>query len=320
MPKIRCAVIGVGYLGTFHAEKLNSNSKVELVGICDQAYERALELAPRLNAHAYPDYQSLIGHVDAVSIVTPTMTHYEIAQFFLQHKIHVFIEKPMTSSLEQAQELIELAEKHHCILQVGHIEHFNPVFVKGQNLINKPHLIEASRLMPLQQRNRDVSVVLDLMIHDIGLIQTFVDSEVEVMNVSGRLSEGNIIDEAHAHILFQNGCIVNLVASRMHFECERIMRIVGDQYSLLFDFQNKKLIKQKVTASELFEKEEILCGFQDALYEELNAFIDSIVYSKPVLVSGLQGKKALELALYIDEEISKKVESTKYGINDLFQS
>ena len=215
MKKIRVGVVGVGYLGKFHAEKYSQMSTVDLVGVVDTNPSKAQEIANQVDASAFTRYDQLFGNVDAVSIAVPTPMHYAIGHDFLNHDVDVLIEKPMTTSIAEADELIETAEARGLILQVGHLERFNPAAVALDGIVTRPLFIEAHRLSLFKDRNMDVSVVLDLMIHDIDLILNFVQAEVESIHAAGAPVICEHVDIANVRLEFVNGCVANVTASRI---------------------------------------------------------------------------------------------------------
>jgi len=304
MNKLKCAVIGAGYLGKFHAQKYASLPDCELTAVADIDSNAANAVADQYGAQAVTDYREILGKVDAVSIVVPTTLHHEVAKAFLQQGVHVLVEKPITVTVLQAEELIEIAKTHQRILQVGHLERFNPA-VLGLDREEKPLFIESHRLSPFNPRANDVSVVLDLMIHDIDIILALVDSEVERIDASGTpvLTQGT--DIANARIQFKNGCVANVTASRISLKLERKMRLFRPHSYVSVDFQNRKLSKHYTGEKEMFPgipeivSEESVFEGGDALLEEVKHFINCIKTGSQPLVSGEAGKRALETAIAI---------------------
>jgi len=306
MTKLKCAVIGTGYLGKFHAEKYAALDDCELVAVVDVDEQAAKNVAEKHGALALTDYQSLLGKVDAVSIVVPTTLHHAISKDFLAAGAHVLVEKPITVTVAEADELIALAKANKVILQVGHLERFNPA-VLGLDKDEKPLFIESHRLSPFNPRANDVSVVLDLMIHDIDIILALVDSEVERIDASGTpvLTQGT--DIANARILFKNGCVANVTASRISLKMERKMRLFRPSSYIAVDFQNKVLTKHRTGSKEMFPgipeivSEESVFESGDALLEEIKHFIGCIRTGNNPLVSGEAGRRALATAIQITE-------------------
>ncbi len=307
MSKLKCAVIGTGYLGKFHAEKYANIDDCELVAVVDVNEDVAKEVADKHNARALMDYQSLLGEVDAVSIVVPTSLHHSVAKDFLQAGAHVLVEKPITVTAEEAEELIEIARQNKRVLQVGHLERFNPAVMGLDKIEEKPLFIESHRLSPFNPRANDVSVVLDLMIHDIDIILALVDSDLEKMDACGTAVLTQGVDIANARLTFKNGCVANVTASRISMKMERKMRMFRPSSYVSIDFQNRVLTKHKTGKKEMFpgipeiETEESVFENGDALMEEIRHFVDCIKTGKKPLVSGEDGKRALETAIAISQ-------------------
>lgn len=214
-PPLRTAVIGVGYLGRFHAQKYRELDNASLVAVVDHSAEAARKVAAELDTQALTDYRELLGKVDAVSVVVPTPLHFDIARVFLEQGVHVLVEKPITETIEQAQMLIDTARRSGAVLQVGHLERFNPAIQAAAKIIGEPRFIESHRLAPFKLRGTDVSVVLDLMIHDIDLIQELVGRPIASIDAVGSPIFSQDIDIANARIRFEGGCVVNTTASRV---------------------------------------------------------------------------------------------------------
>ncbi|MEQ1560096.1 MAG: Gfo/Idh/MocA family oxidoreductase [Methyloglobulus sp.] len=304
MKKLKCAVIGVGYLGKFHAEKYASLPDCELVAVVDVDASVAGRVASGYGAKSYTDYRELLGQVDAVSIVVPTTYHHAVAKDFLQAGAHVLVEKPITVTVAEADELIELAKMRQLVLQVGHLERFNPA-VLGLETDEKPLFIESHRLSPFNPRANDVSVVLDLMIHDIDIILALVDSELERIDASGTAVLTGGTDIANARLLFSNGCVANVTASRISMKMERKMRMFRPSSYVSVDFQNRVLTKHRTGTKEMFPgipeivTEESVFESGDALLEEIKHFVNCIQTGDNPLVSGEAGKRALATAIQI---------------------
>lgn len=312
--RIKTAVIGVGYLGQFHAEKYAQLPQCDLMGVVDASAQNAQVVADKVGAQAYTDYTELLKDgVDAVSIVTPTSTHYDIANVFLEKGIHVLLEKPMTVTLEEADALIELAKQNDCVLQIGHLERFNPALMGAQDLLKQPKFIEAHRLAPYKPRATDVNVVLDLMIHDIDIILNLVKSEIKQVVASGAKVLSPTTDICNARIDFENGCVANVTASRISHKTERKMRVFQEQSCITVDFQNRVLnhyytdtntpVDEQSTPAILSQEQQWESG--DALLSEISAFLNSIENNQPPLVTGQDGRRAL----YVAAEINKMVKA-----------
>lgn len=309
MKKIRAAVIGVGYLGRFHAEKYAALPGAELVAVVDTDLKRAEELAGALGAEAFADYRQILDKVDAVSVVVPTQHHFEVARAFLGNGVHVLLEKPITTTVEEAQELIRIADEKHAVLQVGHLERFNPVIMALNGVLNEPRFIESVRIAPFKPRGTDVNVVLDLMIHDIDIIQYLVKSPVKQINSIGAPVFTDEEDIANARIQFENGCVANATASRISIKSERRMRIFQADAYINVDFQNKKVAVYKKGEGEMFPGvpnisiDEKSFEQGDALKSEIEDFLDCVATGRKPVVTGEDGKRALETALLINKKL-----------------
>jgi len=309
MSKIRAAVIGVGYLGRFHAQKYAQLPACELVAVVDGRDEVRKAVAAEVGSHAVADYRELLGKVDAVSVVTPTPAHYEIAEAFLAAGAHVLVEKPITETPEQAKALIALAAKKSKILQVGHLERFNAAVLAAEPYLHSPRFMECHRLAPYKERGTDVNVVLDLMIHDIDLVQSLAGSEIESIDAIGTPVFSGEIDIANARIRFTNGCVANTTASRVSMKTERKLRIFEDAAYISLDLQQKILTllrKQEVPLEPgqlpmTIEETNLEQG--DALKSEIESFLDCIRNNKRPIVSGEDGLRALETAIRITEQV-----------------
>lgn len=305
MKPIKTAVIGVGYLGRFHAEKYATLPDSELVAVADVHQEAAQAVATELGVEAVADYRDLLGRVDAVSIVVPTRLHHTVAKAFLEHGAHVLVEKPITVTVEEAEDLIRTADAHGRILQVGHLERFNSAVLALEHVLKTPLFIESSRIAPFKPRGTDVSVVLDLMIHDIDIIQSVVRSPITKIDASGAQVLSQDIDIANARLQFANGCVANITASRTSLKTERRMRIFQQDAYIAVDFGDKKLTVYRKSDKEMFPgvpeiaSQETAFQSSDALKAEIGTFLDSIRNGTPPVVSGEDGKRALETALEI---------------------
>lgn len=315
MQKIKCAVIGVGYLGRFHAQKYKSLPNVELVGVCDLNTTACEAVSHELNVPAFFDYRDLFGQVDAVSIAATTKHHYTIAKECLMQGIHVLIEKPITETVAQAQELIELAKTYHAKLQVGHLERFNSARLALESHLDKPLFIESHRLAPYNPRGTDVNVILDLMIHDIDIIQTIVHSPIKHIEAQGAPILSSSIDIANARITFENHCVANVTASRISFKTERKTRIFQANTYISIDYQEKQFAVFQKGTGEMFPGIPEIIRHQsafekgDALLEEIKAFIQCIEQDAVPLVTGEEGCAALATAAQITALIDSNLMS-----------
>lgn len=299
MNKLRTAVVGVGYLGSLHAQKHAALEGVELVGVADADPGRAAEVGSAVGAPAYADYRELLGKVDLVSVAVPTERHHAVARDFLEAGAHVLVEKPITPTLAEADALIELARARGRLLQVGHLERFNPAWLALRTRIERPLFIEAHRLAPFKPRGTDVSVELDLMIHDLDLILSIVGSPVAEVCASGVpvLTDG--VDIGNARIAFENGCVANITASRVSAGILRKMRIFQKDEYLSIDFQACRLSTSRKVGDGTIVPEEVNIPSGDALMSEIQAFVAAVASGSAVPVTGEDGRRALALALEV---------------------
>jgi predicted dehydrogenase len=306
----------VGYLGRFHAQKYAALADCELTAIADTNSEQSAALAHELSTSATGDYRTLLGQVDAVSIATPTASHFDIARDFLESGSHVLVEKPITESVEQARQLIAAARRAGRILQVGHLERFNPTILAAEPQLGTPRFIECHRLAPFRERGTDVNVVLDLMIHDLDLVQSIVGGAIASIDAVGTPVFSTEIDIANARIRFENGCVVNATASRVSLKTERKMRIFQDDAYLSLDLQQKVLTVIRKQDGPLdgarlpvsIEEQSFEPG--DALREEIEAFLASCRGERPVVVSGEDGMHALQTAVAIGAAVRASIRAT----------
>jgi predicted dehydrogenase len=305
MSKLKTAVIGVGYLGKFHAEKYATLEQSELIAVVDANADTAKEIADKYGVQALTDYHELLGKVDAVSIAAPTTMHHQIARDFLENDTHVLIEKPITVTVDEADDLIELAITNDLMIQVGHLERFNAALMDLSGTLETPTFIESHRLAPFNPRATDVNVVLDLMIHDIDIILDIVKSDIKEMRASGTPVLTNSTDIANVRIEFENGCVANVTASRVSAKNERKMRIFQHNAYISVDFHNRELDIYKKGTKEMHPgipeivSEKSTYENSDALKLEISAFLDSISHGTPILVSGEDGRRALDAAIKI---------------------
>lgn len=298
---LNVGVIGTGYLGKFHAEKYALHKDCTLVAVADIDENAAQSVADsHPNVSAYQQHKQLLDVVDAVSIVTHTPSHYEIAKDFLRHGKHVLLEKPMTSNAEQALELIQIAKQNDCVLQIGHIERFNPAVLTLDEHLSDLKFIESHRLSPFRARGTDVNVVLDLMIHDIDIILSIVKADIRSIDSSGMQVLSDDIDIANARITFENQCVANVTASRVSDRSERKLRLFQTNAYFSCDLANHsmKMYTRKDTQidPQSFEFEK-----PDALLSEITHFIDCINNKQSPLVSGTDGLRALQTAKQITD-------------------
>jgi predicted dehydrogenase len=308
---MRTAVVGVGYLGRFHAQKYRQAANSELVGIADPSPEARRSVAAELEVPAYADYRELLGRVDAVSIVTPTPRHYAIARDFLQAGAHVLVEKPMTASVAEGESLIEAARRADRVLQVGHLERFNAAVQALQPILTVPRFLESARLAPFKHRGTDVNVVLDLMIHDIDLILSIVRSPVTAIDAIGTSVFSKEVDIANARLKFANGCVANATASRVSMKTERRLRLFEDDAYVSVDLQQKVLTVIRKSGEMAADGvppvdiKETTYEQGDALKAEIEAFLEAACGARAPAVSGEDGLKALHVALTITEQVTR---------------
>jgi len=309
MQKIRAAVIGVGYLGRFHAQKYAQAEGCELIAVVDPRAEARAQVAAELRTRAVGDHRELLGAVDAVSVVTPTPEHFAIAREFLERGAHVLVEKPVTETPAQARELIALAARQRRILQVGHLERFNAAIIAAMPHLRAPRFVECHRLAPYRERGTDVNVVLDLMIHDIDIVQTIVGSPISSIDAVGTPVFSEEIDIANARLRFENGCVANATASRVSLKTERKLRVFEDDAYLSLDLQQKivTLIRKRTTPPQPGELpvhiEEQSLDQGDALKAEIDSFLDCIRSGGAPVVPGEAGLIALETAMRITDQV-----------------
>ncbi len=336
--KIRVSVVGTGSLGKEHARiyaGLAAAGKVHFSGLCDAVPERARALADKYGVKAFGTPEEATAASDALSIVTPTTTHFELAEALLRHGKHLLVEKPMTDSAAQAAQLVQLAQQHNCVLQVGHVERFNPVFNYLQTVATDPRFIEAHRLSPYPARSTDIGVVLDLMIHDLDVVLAFVKAPVTSVDAVGIPVLSNSEDIANARLRFASGCVANLTASRISPERMRKIRVfsggTGPSYiSLDYRVQEgfiyrlardsepessllKKLLHSKEStivsefAGKRIVREPVPIAKDEPLRLELSHFVECVRAHRTPVVSGESAKRALDLAL----EITAQIQSAK---------
>jgi len=306
MKQLRAGVIGVGYLGKFHASKYAGHPGVELVAVVDTDPAIADSIAAENNTRACTDYHDVLDQVDLVSIAVPTEYHHQVARDCLASGIHVLLEKPITTTPAEAQDLIDLARANNLVLQIGHLERFNPAIQSVWSRNNDPLFIESHRLAPFNIRGTDVNVVLDLMIHDIDIILSLVKSPLTEIRASGIPILTSAVDIANARFEFANGCVANVTASRVSNKHMRKMRLFQKNSYVSIDFHAHNVAFHHAgddTSADsdavpiIVEKQNYQDG--DALLTEIQAFVESICTGTEAVVSGEDGKRALEVALEI---------------------
>jgi predicted dehydrogenase len=310
--KVRVAVVGVGYLGRFHAEKYAATEDAELVAVVDTDAARAREIAALHGCRALRDVAELRGLVECASVAVPTALHREVGVALLEAGIDVLIEKPIAATLDEARELVRLADERGRILQVGHLERFNPAIRALAPILTHPRFLECHRLATFIERGTDVDVVLDLMIHDLDVILSIVPSTVASVEAVGVPVITNTPDIANARIRFVNGTIANVTASRVSGRRERKLRIFQPDAYIHIDYGEKRLRlfrRGEAPPGGLapIDVEEREVPADDALAEEIRAFLDAVRSRRPPLVSGREGLRAIELAYQIREKLEEEL-------------
>lgn len=291
---LRGAVVGVGYLGNFHAQKYKSLPDVELIGVCDAFKEQAEKIGQALGVPAFNNPQDLIGKVDVVTIAASTKSHYELTKLFLSHGVHVNVEKPITETSAQAKELIELAKKKNLVLSVGHIERFNPSLCELKKRLKNAESFELIRHAPYKTRGADVSVLHDLMIHDIDMMFWLTGSDVASFQISAQTIVSKEPDAAQAHFLMKNGMRVFISVSRAAPAVER--RVKAYEKNQAYYVDSGAGVIELVTANGQESKvERIEVPKQDALQMETTNFLNAVMNKQPATVTGTDGLRALEL-------------------------
>jgi len=321
---LRVGVLGAGHLGKIHLRLLNESKKYELIGFYDADIVNAQKVAAESGYTYFDNINTLMASVDVVDIVTPTLSHFECAKKAIENGKHVFIEKPITNTYEEAEEILELEKKYGVKGQVGHVERFNPAFSAVKHQIENPMFIETHRLAEFNPRGTDVPVVLDLMIHDIDAILSVVNSEVKQINASGVSVISTSPDIANARIEFENGCVANLTASRISLKNMRKSRFFQKDAYISIDFLEKKVevVKMKdapenpgdfdmVLQNAEGEKKQIYfenpdVGANNAILDELETFAEAIEKDTRPIVSLSEGAKALKVALQVIASFKKE--------------
>jgi len=312
---LRAAVVGVGYLGRFHALKYAAHQHADLVAVVDVDRDRCRAVATEVGAEAAFDHHALVGRVDCVSVAVNTQHHFAVARDLLEAGIDVLVEKPITTTVSDGQELLELAVRAQRVLQVGHLERFNPAIRAIEGLITQPRFIECQRLAPFTERGTDVDVVLDVMIHDIDLLLAMVPSPLRSVEAVGVPVLTPSVDIANARLRFANGCIANVTASRVSLKRERKFRIFqGNAYfSIDFDQRQVRVCRREPgedgRASLSFEQLQVTDG--DALANEIDAFIQAVRARETPQVTGWDGLRALEVAHVVRECVETEVRAAR---------
>jgi len=310
MRKVKIGVIGVGHLGRFHAQKLAQMKEAELCGVADIREERARNIAEKYGTLWFTDFRKLLPEVEALSIVTPTVTHFEIARECLEAGKHLFVEKPLTDRPETAEELVSLAEKKGLILQVGHIERFQPSVKRLLSEVKRPLFIEAHRLSGFTERALDVDVILDLMIHDLDLVLSLnPKTKLKALLSAGAPVLSEKIDIASIRLVFENGCSANLTASRISLTPQRRFRVFEKGAYFSADTLNHKYFEVRLGEDKRLISREESFPSADPLQEELQTFVQAVSEGLPPPVGGREALSALKLAFRIKEDIEKNLQN-----------
>ncbi len=334
MDKVKAGVIGVGHLGRYHARVYSQIPEAQLIGVYDTDREKVKKIAKEFDTRYFENLNDLLEATEAVSLVVPTTFHYSLACDILDRGIHLLVEKPITETVKQAEELVSLAKAKKLILQVGHIERFNPAFKAIENLKLEPKFIESHRLAQFDPRGTDVAVILDLMIHDLDLILSLVKSEVKKIDSAGVSVISDSEDIANARLTFENGCVANITSSRISARPLRKMRLFQKNSYISLDFLQRsveiyKLVDANSVSEEekkrktvvgniptgekgktiIYEKPEI--ENEDMLTTEIKSFLNAVKHRTQPRVSGEDGKRALEVALEI---VNKAKEHRKWSV------
>ena len=309
--KIRVGIVGVGYLGKYHLEKYLGIQGVDVVGICDTNQETGKRIAEENGIPYTGDYREFIGTVDAVSVVVPTVHHHRVAIDFLNAGVDVFVEKPITTSLVEAQSLIDTAESRGLILQVGHLERFNPAVLALNGTMREPMFIESHRLSPFPDRSVDIDVILDLMIHDIDIILNIVKSPIRHIDAVGVPIITDQVDIVNARLNFESGCVANVTASRVSLEKMRKIRIFQSDAYISIDYAAQKIevYKRIGDGKDHFSivKQDMDISPSDYLGDEIRSFVEAVRTRGTPSVTGRDGKRALEVAMLIRERLEESM-------------
>lgn len=306
MQKLKIAIIGIGHLGSRHLKVLSElPEEAEIVAICDLKEDSARLMAQEYNVPFIKDYKQLVGKIDCVSLCVPTTFHFEVAQFFLTAGVHTFIEKPMTSTLKEAQELNKIASGKKIKLQIGHVERFNSAFRSVERFLHTPLFIECHRLNLFPNRSLDIGVVMDLMIHDIDIILGLVKSPIKNIEAIGTPILTPLEDIANARISFENGCVCNLTASRVSDEVVRKIRIFQPDTYISLDYVKQEAFVYRKHDNQI-SKHALPIEKEEPLKQELKHFLECIRENKTPIVSGKEGQEALSVALEIVEKVRSR--------------
>jgi predicted dehydrogenase len=301
MNRIRVGIIGVGYLGTQHARILSYLEEADLQAVADIDFQKALQIGNRHGVRYFENYEDMIDEIDAAVVATDTSAHFQVSENLLRHGKHVLVEKPITETVEQGERLVELAAKKNLILQVGHLERFNPAVEAVENMISDPRFIEVQRLGSFSARSLDIDVVLDLMIHDLDIILALIKDEVVAIKSSGIHVVSEKTDIANARLEFKSGCVATLTASRVHQGKVRKLRIFEptSYYSIDYIDQEVKVFPLDGRQTDI---KTLKIQKDEPLKRELKNFLDCVETGKRTKVTGEEGLRALKLAYDVIRE------------------
>ncbi len=304
MSKVKAGVVGVGHMGREHARVYSLQQETEFVGIYDVDAETGRKISQQYQCRLFDSLEEMIGAVDAVTIATPTHSHFDTAAAFLKAGKHVLIEKPIANTTDEASKLVALADEENLVLQVGHIERFNPVLTALEERLTRPHFIEAHRLSPYPGRSTDIGVVMDLMIHDLEIILHLVRSPVQSVDAVGVTVLSRAEDIANARIRFENGCVANITTSRISPEKMRKIRVFQDDAYLSLDYQKQEGQIYRKEGLQI-TRESIPVLKDEPLKRQLQSFIQCVRDSGQPVVSGDHATRALKLAVQICDQIAE---------------
>ncbi len=312
--KLRIGVVGAGYLGMFHCEKYTQIDDVRLVAIADIDEEKRKSAYGKFNVSVYDDYRKLYGLIDAVSIAVPTVSHYKVAGYFLEKGIPVLLEKPIADTVAHAGKLVSISERKNIIFQIGHLERFNSAIRTVKGMISKPVFIEVHRLSPFTVRGTDVDVVRDLMIHDLDIILSLIQSDIVSIYAVGAPVLTDKIDIANARLKFKNGCVANITASRVSSERMRKIRLFqrDGYFSIDYGASKVNIVRIHRGVYPELKAEQLEISKEDSLLEEIKSFVYAVKIKKEPIVKGRDGLLALESAFKILTKIEKNIKAINY--------
>ncbi|MBI5207962.1 MAG: Gfo/Idh/MocA family oxidoreductase [Candidatus Firestonebacteria bacterium] len=310
---LRIGVIGAGHMGSYHVRIYSELMDVELIGIADTNKARANELSNLYATKSYTDYHDLIGKLDAVSIAVPTSQHYKVAKDFLENGVHVLLEKPMTKTLEEGEELIELSRKNNLVFNIGHVERFNGAVQELKNIIKDPIYIETKRMGPYNPRIDDVGIIMDLMIHDIDIVLNLVNKDIEKINAVGASVYSRQEDFADIQIVFKGGCLASLTASRVTENKIRSLAVTQRDAYIFLDYTDQDLHIHRQAATHYILSKEVMRYKQESFIErlfihkdnplklEIVHFLDCVKRKAKPLVTGESDLRSLRIALQVEQ-------------------